>query len=144
MEKVAATLASANLPAAGTAEDRVQIGKELYHTSIGEFDAPSAGQPAITGRMSNAGWGSCAACHPFGLSDNVVWIFGAGPRRTVPQHVDFVRGDPTTLRALNWSAIFDEEEDFEANVNKVIESRHTRFPLCRGHLDNTIGLVQSP
>jgi CBS domain containing-hemolysin-like protein len=35
----------------------------------------------------------------------------------------------------------DVEEDFEANVNKVIESRHTRFPLCRGHLDNTVGLV---
>ena len=23
----------------------------------------------------------------------------------------------------------------------IIESRHTRFPLCRGHLDNTIGLI---
>jgi CBS domain containing-hemolysin-like protein len=35
----------------------------------------------------------------------------------------------------------DVEEDFESNVQKVIESRHTRFPLCRGHLDNTIGLI---
>ena len=35
----------------------------------------------------------------------------------------------------------DVEEDFEANLQKVIESRHTRFPLCRGHLDNTIGLI---
>jgi CBS domain containing-hemolysin-like protein len=26
-------------------------------------------------------------------------------------------------------------------VKKALESRHTRFPLCRGHLDNTIGLV---
>jgi CBS domain containing-hemolysin-like protein len=35
----------------------------------------------------------------------------------------------------------DVEDDFESNVHKVIESRHTRFPLCRGHLDNTVGLI---
>ena len=35
----------------------------------------------------------------------------------------------------------DVEEDFESNLKKVIESRHTRFPLCRGHLDNTVGLI---
>jgi CBS domain containing-hemolysin-like protein len=35
----------------------------------------------------------------------------------------------------------DVEEDFEINLKKVLESRHTRFPLCRGHLDNTVGLI---
>src|SRR3954466_1131203 len=35
----------------------------------------------------------------------------------------------------------DLEEDFEQNVKKALESRHTRFPLCRGHLDNAVGLV---
>jgi CBS domain containing-hemolysin-like protein len=35
----------------------------------------------------------------------------------------------------------DLEEDFETNVKKAFESRHTRFPLCRGHLDNAVGLV---
>ena len=35
----------------------------------------------------------------------------------------------------------DLEDDFETNVNKAIESRHTRFPLCRENLDNTIGLI---
>ena len=33
------------------------------------------------------------------------------------------------------------EESFEENVKKALASRHTRFPLCRGHLDNTIGLI---
>ncbi|MEY2491417.1 MAG: magnesium and cobalt exporter, family [Verrucomicrobiota bacterium] len=33
------------------------------------------------------------------------------------------------------------EDSFEENVKKAISSRHTRFPLCRGHLDNTIGLI---
>src|SRR5437763_14990041 len=36
----------------------------------------------------------------------------------------------------------DLEDSFEVNVKKAIESRHTRFPLCRENLDNTLGLVQ--
>src|SRR6266513_1062227 len=35
----------------------------------------------------------------------------------------------------------DLEDSFETNVEKAIESRHTRFPLCRENLDNTIGLI---
>ena len=35
----------------------------------------------------------------------------------------------------------DLEENFETNLKKAIESRHTRFPLCRENLDNTVGLV---
>jgi len=33
------------------------------------------------------------------------------------------------------------EDSFEENVQKALVSRHTRFPLCRGHLDNAIGLI---
>ena len=33
------------------------------------------------------------------------------------------------------------EDSFEENLNVAIESKHTRFPLCEGHLDQTIGLV---
>src|SRR5438094_8801880 len=35
----------------------------------------------------------------------------------------------------------DLEDDFETNVKKAIDSRHTRFPLCRENLDNTVGLI---
>src|SRR5437667_5767844 len=35
----------------------------------------------------------------------------------------------------------DLEDDFETNVKKAIDSKHTRFPLCRENLDNTVGLV---
>jgi hypothetical protein len=71
--------------------------------------------------MSNNGWGACAACHPFGLSDDVVWIFPTGPKRTIPQHTDFDQTDPNrqTIRTLNWSAERDEEEDFELNIRAV-------------------------
>ncbi len=35
----------------------------------------------------------------------------------------------------------DLENSFEENLKRATESRHTRFPLCRGHLDETLGLV---
>src|SRR5438046_638504 len=35
----------------------------------------------------------------------------------------------------------DLGDEFEANMRKAIESRHTRFPLCRENLDNTVGLI---
>jgi len=120
-ESVIATVRSAALPAAGTLPAKIHIGKELYNTSIGVFDPATPGGAPIVGRMSAAGWGSCASCHPNGLTDNVVWIFASGPRRTIPQHTDFDQTDPAraTQRALNWSAIFDEEEDFELNIRGV-------------------------
>jgi YVTN family beta-propeller protein len=120
-ETVIATARSAALPLPGTLADKIQIGKELYNTSIGTFDPATPSAAPIVGRMSAAGWGACSACHPNGLTDNVVWIFAAGPRRTIPQHTDFDQTDATrgTQRALNWSAIFDEEEDFELNIRGV-------------------------
>ncbi len=33
------------------------------------------------------------------------------------------------------------EDSFDENVKRAEDSRHTRFPLCRGHLDDTLGLV---
>jgi len=118
-EKVIATLVSSAQPQAGTLDDKVHVGRELFFTSVGVFDPPAAGQPAITGRMSAGGWGSCGSCHPNGLTDNVVWIFASGPRRTVPLHATFLSTDATQQRALNWSAIFDEIGAFEGNIRNV-------------------------
>ena len=120
-EQVMATVSSATLPAPGTLADRIHVGKELYNTSVGVFDPPTPGGQPVKGRMSANGWGACSACHPFGLSDQVVWIFPAGPRRTIPQHADFDPTDPTrnAMRVLNWSANRDEQEDFELNIRAV-------------------------
>jgi YVTN family beta-propeller protein len=121
-ESVLATLTSAALPAVGTLADTIHIGKELYITSVGTFDpAPNTTTP-IVGRMSNNGWGSCAGCHtPFATTDNVVWIFPAGPRRSIPQHTDFDQSDPirSQMRPLLWSANRDEQEDFTNNIRAV-------------------------
>ena len=35
----------------------------------------------------------------------------------------------------------DIDDPFEQNLAKARDSRHTRLPLCKGHLDNPIGLV---
>ena len=53
-------------------------------------------------------------------------------RRRVVRDIMTPRGEVVYL---------DVEESFEHNVRKALESRHTRFPLSRGHLDNTIGLI---
>ena len=120
-EREVARIPAATLPPPGSLAEDIHIGKELYHTSVGEFDAAPGTSTPIRGRMSQAGWGACSTCHPFGLSDNVVWIFAAGPRRAISQHTDFDPTDPTRQiqRALNWSAIFDEQQDFELNIRGV-------------------------
>lgn len=52
---------------------------------------------------------------------------------------DRVVRDITTPRG---EVIFlNTEDSFEENLKAALDSRHTRFPLCEGHLDNTIGLV---
>jgi CBS domain containing-hemolysin-like protein len=53
-------------------------------------------------------------------------------RRRVVRDIMTPRGDVVYL---------DVEEDFETNITKALDSRHTRFPLCRENLDNTIGLI---
>jgi CBS domain containing-hemolysin-like protein len=53
-------------------------------------------------------------------------------RRRVVRDIMTPRGDVVYL---------DIEDSFDENVKKALESKHTRFPLCRGHLDNTIGLI---
>jgi CBS domain containing-hemolysin-like protein len=53
-------------------------------------------------------------------------------RRRVVRDIMTPRGEVVYL---------DIEQSFDENVRKALESRHTRFPLCRGHLDNTIGLI---
>jgi YVTN family beta-propeller protein len=117
-EPVLTTMRSTNLPPAGSFEETIHVGKELYNTSVGTFDPASPFEPPVRGRMSNNGWGSCGACHPNGLSDNVVWIFPAGPRRTISQHADFDPANIEHMRMLN-SSNRDEQEDFELNIRGV-------------------------
>ncbi len=53
-------------------------------------------------------------------------------RRRVVRDIMTPRGDVIYL---------DIEKSFDENVRNALESRHTRFPLCRAHLDETLGLI---
>jgi DNA-binding beta-propeller fold protein YncE len=82
-------------------------GKRAFTTGLGRWS------------LNGAAWGSCAACHVDGLSDNVTWYFARGPRQTVSLDGTFNKADSTDQRILNWSAVFDEIADFESNVRGI-------------------------
>lgn len=53
-------------------------------------------------------------------------------RRRVVRDIMTPRGEVVYL---------DSEKPFTENLKRATDSRHTRFPLCRLHLDNPLGLV---
>ncbi len=53
-------------------------------------------------------------------------------RRRVVRDIMTPRGEVVYL---------DSEKPFEENLKRATASRHTRFPICRSHLDNGLGLV---
>jgi YVTN family beta-propeller protein len=109
-----ARIQSADLPAAGSDGEKFLLGNELFNSSRGEFDE------GVAERMSSEGWQACASCHPDGLSDGVVWAFASGPRKSVPLNGTFSPKNQTgDQRVLNYSAVFDELEDFELNIRGV-------------------------
>src|SRR5262245_23207769 len=73
---------------------------------------------------SDRGWGGCWSCHPDGRTDNVTWSFEAGPRQTISVDGTFspVPGD-NAQRALNWSPVRDENQDFELNTRGIFGGR---------------------
>src|SRR5262249_4572724 len=98
---------SSALPMGGSAAANVLQGKRLFTTGLGRWS------------LAGAAWGSCAACHVDGLSDNVTWYFARGPRQTISLDGTFAKMDASDQRILNWTGIFDEVADFEANVRGV-------------------------
>jgi YVTN family beta-propeller protein len=118
-QAVIATVPTAKLPEPGTEAATIQIGKAIFNSSTG-VALPQVGPGGVIGkRLSANGWGACSACHPFGLTDGVVWIFASGPRRTLPLNGSFNPHDPQDAKILNHSAIFDELQDFELNIRNV-------------------------
>ncbi len=100
-QSVATTVASADPPAAGAATD-VNAGRRFFVTGLGRWS------------LRGQGWNSCEACHPDGLTDNITWYFGRGPRQTTS--LDGSYGPSGERRLYNWTAIFDETHDFELNT----------------------------
>jgi YVTN family beta-propeller protein len=110
--EILATARASDLPPSGSLDETALAGAELFYTGRGP-----------DGRMSAEGWGGCIVCHPNGRSDNVTWMFDAGPRQTIPLDGMFNRTNPADQRLLNWSAVRDENQDFELNTRGVFGGR---------------------
>jgi YVTN family beta-propeller protein len=154
--KTLARIQSADLPAAGSDAAISHRGKYLFNTAIGpEGSQPNSVRPS--GRMSDTGWGTCYSCHPNALTDTVTWMFADGPRQAISMESTFefgaahiVNGVPALpdshQRALNWSAVRDEVQDFTRNVRAVsgggglirIDANGNPVP------EGTAGLAQLP
>ncbi len=109
---VAGTALSTALPAPGSMDATALLGAELFYSGRGPQD-----------RMSSESWGGCVVCHPKGRSDNVTWMFDAGPRQTIPLDGMFDKSNPSDQRILNWSAVRDENHDFELNTRGIFGGR---------------------
>ena len=113
-------------PVPGTFAHGVLLGKLAFHTALGLPENGIFGRPVreivpleYRGKASDNGWSDCASCHPDGLSDNVTWIFGTGPRQTLSLDAFFSKLSPLDQRISNWSAVMGSITDFNNNARGV-------------------------
>lgn len=113
-------------PAPGTFEHAVLVGKLCFFTALGCPDEDNFGTPirrsdpvANRGKASRDAWSGCASCHPDGLTDNVTWIFGTGPRSTIDMSAFFSKLTPADQRISNWSGVMGSVTDFNNNARGV-------------------------
>lgn len=121
-----AAVESSAVPAPGSEEHRIALGKLVFFTALGVpdnggFDIPLREIDPLQHRnkASDNGWSSCASCHPDGLADSVTWYFATGPRQTLPLDSFFAKDDPTNQRIANWSAVQGSVTDFNNNARGV-------------------------
>ena len=113
------------------------MGQLVFFTALGVPDNGLVGLPVrdiipldFRGKQSGDAWSSCGSCHDEGLADGVTWIFGDGPRQTIPMDGLYskVNGAHDT-RINNWSAARDSVTDFNNNSRACkagSDSRATR------------------
>lgn len=113
-QQLTQTVEAAPAPA-NAVEQKVARGERFYFTGRARWS-----KNVGNGGKGGEGWSSCGSCHPDGLTDNMTWIFGSGPRQTTSMDGTFSHGPGTPKqRMLNWTAINDELHDFEPNTRDV-------------------------
>ncbi|CAN5716289.1 hypothetical protein BH10CHL1_BH10CHL1_33500 [soil metagenome] len=118
-DKVETVIKTTDLPTANTFDEQLLVGKEQFFSSRGHYDRPPGTTVSTDERLSSEGWQNCASCHFAGLTDGNVWDFTTGPRKSVPLNATWSPHNPNDQRLLNYSAIFDEVQDFEINARNV-------------------------
>jgi YVTN family beta-propeller protein len=124
---VALNVPSSEPPKPGSHEHAVELGKLVFFTGLGVSDNGLVGQDLraidpllFRGKQSNNAWSTCGSCHPAGLSDGVTWIFGDGPRNTIPLDGLYSKiNGPHDIRINNYSAARDSITDFNNNSRGV-------------------------
>ena len=124
---VAFNVPSSEPPKPGTHEHAVLLGKLVFFTALGVSDNGLVGQDIraidpllFRGKQSSDAWSTCGSCHPAGLSDGVTWIFGDGPRNTIPLDGLYSKiNGPHDIRINNYSAARDSITDFNNNSRGV-------------------------
>ncbi len=119
-------VASSTPPVPGTFAHSVLVGKLAFMTALGIPENGALSTPIRDidpvqhrNKASDNGWSSCASCHPDGLADGVTWIFGTGPRQTLPLDAFFSKLNPTDQRISNWSGVMGSITDFNNNSRGV-------------------------
>lgn len=108
---------SAPLASAGTPQEKIDHGRRLFYTGRGRWSGDGTGMAPPSASGHGQAWSSCGTCHPDGLTDNITWIFAAGPRQSTSMDGSFSHGSGSQKqRIFNWTAIIDEMHDFEANT----------------------------
>lgn len=118
-DSVTKVIATTELPPANSFDEIIHVGKEIFFSSRGLFNRPAGTTVSTRNRLSSEGWQNCASCHFGGLTDGTIWQFGSGPRKSVPMNGTWNPFNPDDQRILNYSAIFDEVQDFELNIRNV-------------------------
>lgn len=118
-ERVIKVIQSDDLPKAGSREERVLVGAEMFFSSRGNFVRFPQSLGSSRNRLSDKGRQNCASCHEDGLTDGIIWQFATGPRKTLPINGTFNSHDPNDQRIINATAIFDELEDADFNTRLV-------------------------
>lgn len=118
-DQVVNVIETTALPPANSFEEQLLVGREVFFSSRGHFDKPSGLTVSTEDRLSSEGWQNCASCHFAGGTDGNVWFFGSGPRKSVPLNATWSPHNPDDQRLLNYSAVFDEIQDFDLNVRNT-------------------------
>jgi mono/diheme cytochrome c family protein len=121
------TTATASNPATDPGEIDLLEGKRKFVTGLGRWS------------WRGQAWQSCASCHADGLTDNVSWYTGRGPRQSPNIDGSFVKGTWTTgqsghYRINSWEGVQDEISDhegairnFSGGVGAIVKDMGTTF-----------------
>jgi mono/diheme cytochrome c family protein len=124
---VARDVPSSSPPEPGSFDAARLLGRLVFFTALGVSDNGLVGTPIrdidpllFRGKQSFDAWSSCGSCHDDGLADGVTWIFGDGPRQTIPMDGLYSKlNGAHDTRINNWSAARDSVTDFNNNSRGV-------------------------